>query len=291
MRRHLCEMWGIPHWHPPCCLARRVGNRGKRGMKSISRSHGFTRLELLVVIIAVSALVSLSFSLCANTRDRSERVVCQNNLRQIGRAFHIWATDHSDRNPWLVPITEGGTGGSGPGSFVLRLPGVGSFGEVFRHNAWFQYLWVYEGLPSPAVLACPADKAKRVAKNFSMDRNSGLAGLGHQDLSVSYVVGLHAKPDVPSSVLAADRHLTPVGPTGAGGCFTGLRNVRPLRISPGMQAASWGPRPHPFGGNVLLNDAQVREFSESEMNTFLQGTRLSGAGNEEGIHLLYPASL
>ena len=41
--------------------------------------------------------------------EKAQRIRCVNNLKQIGIATRIYATDNQDRFPWQVPQTEGGT--------------------------------------------------------------------------------------------------------------------------------------------------------------------------------------
>src|ERR1043165_8711614 len=72
-------------------------------------NHAFTRLELLFAIIAFGLVLLPAISLLASSASGSQRVVCFNNLRQIGRAFQTWAGDHNDSFHWQLPIREGGT--------------------------------------------------------------------------------------------------------------------------------------------------------------------------------------
>jgi competence protein ComGC len=257
-------------------------------MKTQTR-HAFTRLELLIVLVAIGLLGTVSMSLLGSTQSRSERIVCQNNLRQIGRAFHIWASDHQNRNPWFVPWYQGGvltsTGeATPPPPATWNVPGIGVFPEPERHNAWFLYLWVYQEMPSPSILVCPGDKAKEVALTFSRDPNAGFASNRYKNSALSYDVGLHALPEFPASILAADRHMT-LSP-GAVGCVTGIQNSRYLAISPGTVASSWSTLLHLGVGNMLQNDGRVEEFSSEELNSFLQATRINVEGN--GVHILSP---
>jgi len=62
-------------------------------------ARAFNRLELLALVGAVSLLMLVSAPLGANVRTRTDRLVCEANLRQIGHAYQLWASDHGDRNP------------------------------------------------------------------------------------------------------------------------------------------------------------------------------------------------
>ena len=54
----------------------------------------FTRLELVVVLAVLCLLAAVTWPALAVTAARSERATCVNNLRQIGRAYQIWGSDH-----------------------------------------------------------------------------------------------------------------------------------------------------------------------------------------------------
>ena len=66
-----------------------------------SRKKGFTLIELLVVVAIIALLLSILMPALNSVKERGKRVVCLNNLRQLGMANYIYAQQYGGR---YVPV-------------------------------------------------------------------------------------------------------------------------------------------------------------------------------------------
>jgi prepilin-type processing-associated H-X9-DG protein len=111
------------------------------------------------------------------------RTDCQNNLRQIGLAFKVWALERNDQYPFNVSTNAGGS---------LELCSRGADG--FENNPAPHFLVISNELSTTAFLVCPDDKTRHVAASFE--------SLRAENVSFRLRTGTNINSDNPQEILA-----------------------------------------------------------------------------------------
>jgi prepilin-type N-terminal cleavage/methylation domain-containing protein len=87
-------------------LRSKLGHQGEHGPKHLRGPHfpsftyyGYTLIELLVTIAVISVLASLTFATLGMGMRRAKSVQCTSNLRQLGIAVRLYASDNAGHLP------------------------------------------------------------------------------------------------------------------------------------------------------------------------------------------------
>jgi type II secretory pathway pseudopilin PulG len=241
-------------------------------------AQAFTRIELLVSIGTLIALLAVVLPGFATAKSRNEQIVCANNLRHIGGALQWWASDHDDLHPWAAEEIAGGN--RNPSGAAITVPGVGDYPTGLRGNIWLQFAWVREELGTAKVLVCPSDSTRRVATGFK-NTPGGLASLGFQNNAVSYFLGMHTWPTMAATIVAGDRSMTYEGQTSFCSLQIGLlKYVDPQTTN----SLTWRQQPnmHPNSGNLLFRSGAVEQTFNFGLNAAIK------AIPDSSLHLIYP---
>src|ERR1043165_9981285 len=154
--------------------------------RDIEQRKAFTILELLVIaaVLGITAAMLL-MPTGHGTRTKPKRIQCINNLKNVGLAYRIFATDHDEMFPWQRTTN--------------------SMSAANADEAFKLYLILSNNISTPNIFACPADTRKPAADLKSISRTN-----------INFFLGLNSAADLPNSFLAGDRNITtngtPIGP-------------------------------------------------------------------------------
>lgn len=121
--------------------------------------HGFTLVELLVVVAIIALLLAVLLPSLRKARDRAKRAACAANLHELAHAWHMYLQDHADR--FLTGLNANINYGGRQGIPLAEYGGNRAAPVPKPLNVYFKYEPVlYDG---GEVFKCPADTGGNIA--------------------------------------------------------------------------------------------------------------------------------
>jgi prepilin-type N-terminal cleavage/methylation domain-containing protein/prepilin-type processing-associated H-X9-DG protein len=140
------------------------------------QSHGFTLIEILIVIAIISLLAAILFPVFGRARESARRASCASNMRQLGMGFAQYIQDYDERLPRAGFFGDWTTGAEWvPGSAndtvqVNDWPGATLTGVMAMPESGAIYPYV----KNAQVFVCPSTEYGR-QKRLSYSMNCALS--------------------------------------------------------------------------------------------------------------------
>lgn len=127
---------------------RRLLSNAKQVEGVSCRPHGFTLVEMLVVISIIGVLSALLFPAFLTVQGKARQTVCSSNLRQIGLSVTMYTQDYDGLYPHAVDPMDRFAPGvwSRFPTFASAIPQIGLVHQVLQPY-----------VVSASIFSCPAD--------------------------------------------------------------------------------------------------------------------------------------
>ena len=201
-------------------------------LRGRQREAGLGLVEPLVMLGVIAVVAGILLPRIASTRlaaERAKRIKCVSNLKGVGLAFRIFATDNSELFPARLMVSNG-----------VELTSIDLL-KVFRSLS--------NELSVPKLLHCPAD-AKREPADWSKINFDTVTAK-----NISYFTSLSANETQWQIILGGDRNLATNGVAVGSGFFAMGTNAQ----------VGWTEELHRGQGNLVMSDGSVQQVNSNRL--------------------------
>jgi len=188
-------------------------------------------VELLVLMGALAIIALVLLPMMAGSHGcKAPRMKCTNNLKNVGLAARIFATDNND----LLP-----------GAYYFLSNKI----DLTKLDSARYFRTLSNELSTPKILYCPEDKRRKEASSFTNLTSK----------NISYFISLTACETNPECILGGDRNMMVNRKDVPAGVFTLTTNLQ----------AGWSKEIHNEQGNLLMADGSVQQTTSARLKLMI----------------------
>ena len=223
----------------------------------------------MVVVAVIAILATMLFAGLAKGRDGARRIHCISRHKQISMGLHLFANDaHGYPFKALSVLTN-------------PMPGLSPFDTNNAAELWKLFQIAAKDINSPAILVCPGDRSRFVAKTFTANGTADSFSHPNNRLNaLSYFLSLEAdeRESQPQLILMGDRYLTIDLKTDSEKATLFLFGEQDIGSSSSIvPSVRWISTVHNGGGNVAMADGSAQQLNTAKLREALRRQPYGGS--------------